>query len=139
MGSEMSKLRASRIFFDAFVVAMTACAAGAQGSVHNYRFELTTRSQEPEFAGEISTTAGGARYEVEADAQGRTARIAVIRNGQKLSETVFRFAANAKLPSEFDKIEAGQKTGLVVIERDDAGNRVRENFFTVGGALIEYV
>jgi len=137
----MSKSRASRIFFAAFVVAMTACAAGAQGGVHNYRFELTTRSQEPAFAMELSTTAGvgGRRYEVEADAQGRTARIAVIRNGQKLSETVFRFAANAKFPSEFDKIEAGQNTGLVVIERDDAGNRVRENSFTVGGALIEYV
>jgi hypothetical protein len=137
----MSKSRASRILFAAFVVAMTACAAGAQGSVHNYRYELTGRSQEPAFAMELSSAVGvgGSRYEVEADAQGRTARIAVIRNGRKLSETVFRFAANAKLPSEFDKIEAGQKTGLVIIERDDAGNRVRENSFTVGGALLEYV
>jgi len=136
----MSKSRAS-LLLAVLAVATGAYPAGAQVSVRNYRFKLLTRSQEPQLSGEISPGVAprGTYYEVETDAEGRATRIAAITNGQKTSETLLRFAEHAKLPSEFDKIEAGQKTGLVVIERDDAGNRVREDSFTVNGALIEYV
>lgn len=137
----MSKSRASRIFFAALVVAMAAYTASAQVSIRNYRYRLSTRSHEPEFAKEISSTVGvgGTRYEVEADAQGRTTRIAVIRDGQKLSETFFRFAGNAKLPSGYENFEAGELTSVVGIQRNEAGNRIREDYFAVGGTLTEYM
>jgi YD repeat-containing protein len=144
----MSKSRASRIFFAAFVAAIAAFAmalgastgAGAQVTIRNYRYKLSMRSQEAAFAAEIASTVGarGTRYEVETDALGRTTRIAVMRGGQKLSETIFRFAADAKLPSEYDSFEAGAKTGVTRIKRDEAGNRIRDDHFTLDGIATEH-
>lgn len=116
----------------------------AQGTpsstIRSYRYELFTRSQESKFASEISPTArvGVRRYEVETDTQGRTTRVAVIRDGQTLSEKLYRFATGAKLPDEYECFEAGEKTGVVRIQRDAAGNRIREDYFTVGGTLTRY-
>ena len=137
----MSKSRASRIFFAAFVVAITAYTTGAQVSIRNYRYKLSTRSQEPEFATEIlsAVTVRQTHYEVEADGQGRTTRFAVMRAGEKLSETLFRFAADAKLPNEFEDFEAGEKTGVVRIQRNEAGNRIREDHLLLGGTVAEHV
>jgi len=137
---KMSTSRAARIFFAAFVVA-AAATASAPVNIRNYRYKLSTRSQEPEFAAEISPSdrVAGAHYEVEADVQGRTTRIAVMRDGQKLSETLFRFARDAKLPSEFENFEAGEKTGIVRIQRNEAGNRVREDYLMLGGTPTDHV
>ena len=109
-------------------------------TIRSYRYELSTRSQESKFANEISPTVrvGGTRYEVESDTQGRTTRVAVIRNGQKLSERFYRFATSAKLPSEYERFVGGEKTGLVRIQRDEAGSRIREDYFTVDGTLTRY-
>ena len=116
----------------------------AQGTllstIRSYRYELSTRSQESRFANEISPTVrvGGTRYEVETDTQGRTTRVAVIRDGQILSERFYRFAISAMLPNEYERFVAGEKTGVVRIHRDEAGNRIREDYFTVGGTLTRY-
>jgi TonB family protein len=109
-------------------------------TVRSYSYVLSTRSQESKFANEISPTVrvGGTRYEVETDTQGRTTRVAVIRNGQTLSERFYRFAISAKLPNEYERFVAGEKTGVVRIQRDEAGNRIREDYFTVGGTLTRY-
>jgi hypothetical protein len=110
-------------------------------TMHSYRYGLSMRSQDREFANEISPTLGlgGTHYyEVETDVQGRTTRAAVIRNGQKLSELSYRFAVGAKLPNEYDYFVAGEKTGVVRIHRDEAGNRIREDHLTVDGTLTHY-
>jgi hypothetical protein len=75
---------------------------------------------------------------VETDGKKRITRIAQLRNGQKISEEFYRFAANAKLPSEYESFTAGEKTGVSRIQRDSAGNRVREDNFTAGGTLTGY-
>ena len=132
--------RAAWFFRAGLILLISVCGANAQSVVHSYRYQLSTRSQESAFAGEISPGArvGGQIYEVETDAQGRRIRVSVLRNGQKLSETIYRFAGNAKLPSEYDDIEAGEKTGLGRIQRNEAGQRNREDFFTAGGTLTGY-
>jgi hypothetical protein len=110
-------------------------------TIRSYRYELSTRSQESRFASEISPPAirvGATRYEVETDTQGRTTRVAVIRDGLTLSERFYRFATSAKLPNEYERFVAGEKTGIVRIQRDEAGNRIREDYFTVGGTLTRY-
>jgi hypothetical protein len=137
----MSKSRASHIFFTAFLVAIAAYTTSAQVSIRNYRYKLSMRSQEPEFAAEILSTVPvhQTHYEVEADAQGRTTRFAEVRDGEKLSETLFHFEGEAKLPNEFENIVAGEKTGVVQIHRDEAGNRVREDHRMLGGTLSEHV
>jgi hypothetical protein len=137
----MSNSLASRIFFAAFVSAISALAASAQVSVHNYRYKLSTRSQESKFAAEITSTAPVVQthYEVEVDSQGRNMRVAEVRHGEKLSETLYRFEGDAKLPNEFESYEAGEKTGLVRIQRNEAGNRVREDHMLLGGTVAERV
>jgi TonB family protein len=109
-------------------------------TIRSYRHELFTRSQESKFASEISPAirVGGTRYEVETDTQGRTTRVAVIRDGQTFSERFYRFATSAKLPHEYERFVAGEKIGVVRIQRDEAGNRIREDYFTVGGTLTRY-
>jgi hypothetical protein len=109
-------------------------------TIRNYRYELLTRSQESKFANEISPTVrvSGRRYEVETDTQGRTTLVAVIRDGKTLSERFYRFATGAKLPNEYERFVAGEKTGVVRIQRDEAGNRIREDYFTVDGTLTRY-
>jgi len=136
----MSRSRASRIFFAAFVLAIVASTASAQVSVRNYRYKLSIRSQEQQFAAEILSTVPvkQTHYEVETDAQGRTTRFAVMRAGEKLSETLFHFAGDAKLPNEFESFEAGEKTGVVRIQRNEAGNRVREDHLLLGGTVAEH-
>src|SRR5580700_7271666 len=108
----MNKSLASRIFFSAFVLAIAASAASAQVSVRNYRYKLSNRSQEQQFAAEILSAIPlkQTHYEVETDAQGRTTRIAEVRGGDKLSETRYSFEGDAKLPSGFESYEAGEKT-----------------------------
>lgn len=128
------------------IVICLVCGASlfAQSSpsstIHSYRHELSTRSQEPTFADEISPAdrVSGTTYEVETDAQGRTTKVAVIRHGQKLSERYYRFATGAKLPSEYDRFVAGEKTGVARIQRDEAGNRIREDYLTADGTLARY-
>jgi len=120
--------------------AFLSAQSNSSSTLRNYRYRLSTRSQESKFANEISPTAlvGGTRYEVETDARGRTTRVAVMRNDQKLSEILYRFATEANLPSEYESFVAGEKTGVVRIQRDEAGNRSREDYFTVGGSLTRY-
>jgi hypothetical protein len=140
-GTEMSRSRASRIFFAAFVLAIAASTAGAQVGVRNYRYKLTNRSQEQQFAAEILSTLPlkQTHYEVETDAQGRIARVAEVRGGDKLSEMRYSFEGDAKLPNGFESYEAGEKTGVVRIVRNEAGNRVREDHMLLGGTVAERV
>jgi len=121
-------------------VAFLFAQAIPSSTVHTYRYELLTRSQESKFANETSPAAGavGKLYEVETDAQGRTTRVAVIRNGQRLSEVSYRFASGAKLPTGYEIFVGGEETGVVRIQRDEAGNRIREDYLTVNGTLTRY-
>ena len=110
-------------------------------TIRSYRDGPSMRSQDREFANEISPAlrlSGTHHYEVETDVQGRTTRVAIIRNGQKLSELSYGFAVGAKLPNEYDYSVAGEKTGVVRIHRDEAGNRIREDHLTVDGTLTHY-
>jgi TonB family protein len=109
-------------------------------NIHSYRYELSTRSGDPKFVGEISSTApmGGKRYEVETDAEGRAIRVTVVLNGQKLSQRRYHFVADAKLPNGYDRSVAGEGVGVVRIQRDEEGKRSREDYFTVDGTLTRY-
>jgi len=125
------------------VYLMTLAAslpAAAQTTVRSYRYALETRSQEGDYAGELAPAASvrGRRIDVETDAQGRRLRITTLRNGQKIGETFYRYSGAARLPSEYDTFRAGEKTGVVRIQRDAAGQRVREDYLTAGGTLTGY-
>ena len=128
------------------IVASLICSAflfaqsNPSSFVRSYRYQLDTRSQEVKFAGEISPNArlGGTRYEVETDAEGRVVRVSVVRNDQKLSERLYHFETGAKFPSDYERFVAGEETAVVRIQRDAAGNRIREDHFTVNGILTHY-
>jgi hypothetical protein len=112
--------------------------ASAQTIVHYYRYELSTRAQESVYVNEVPSDAPGRHHVVETDAQGRITRSAVIRHGQKIAERVYVFAPNAKAASEYETFTGSEKTGRVVIKRNTGGDRTREDYFTVNGALTGY-
>ncbi len=136
----MTNRLATRLFCLTLVVAMSAASASAQVRVRTYRYVLAMRSQENKFAGEISPVAkaGGTVYQVQKDARGRVTKVSRLRNGKKLSDTVYIYKLNEKLPSSVEQYREGEKTGVTKIQRDEAGNRIREDHFTADGTLTSY-
>jgi hypothetical protein len=127
-----------RLLLLALIGALSPSIASGQTSLHYYRYELLTRAQDSTYVNEVPANARGRHHAVETDAQGRIVRDAVIRDGQKISERVYSFAANDKLASEYDTFTGSEKTGRVKIQRNAGGDRTREDYFTVSGVSTGY-
>jgi hypothetical protein len=116
-----------------------ALCAGALADTRTYRYSLSHRSGEPRYAGEVTgASLKGKRYRVETDMQGRLLRAATLRDGKPISEVVYRYEENARLPSAFDNYTAGELRGSGRIQRNNQGERLRTEFLTVAGVLTNY-
>lgn len=122
----------------ALIASITPSVATAQAGVHYYRYELLTRSQEPQYVTEVPAASRGRHNAVETDALGRIIRTAVIRDGQKISERLYSFAPDDRNTNEYDTFTGSEKTGRVKIQRNPSGERIREDYFTVSGAATGY-
>jgi hypothetical protein len=127
-----------RLLFLALVASINPPVANAQSGVHYYRYELLTRSQEFQYVTEVPAGVHGRHHAVETDTKGRITRTAVIRDGQKVSQRVYSFAAEDRAPGEYDTFTGSEKTGRVKIGRNASGERTREDYFTVSGAATGY-
>jgi hypothetical protein len=127
-------------------VAICSAALGwgvsqASADVHRYLYELSTRSGEFLYAGEIPA---GAKLptkcvDVTTDNLGRVTQVVRQVNGKMTSGTIYRFEADAKLPSGFETIAAnGETISKNHIQRNEHGDRVRVDEFTMTGELAEY-
>jgi hypothetical protein len=117
-------------------------AAHAAADVHRYLYELSTRSGEFLYAGEIPAGAKTPTkcIDVTTDGLGRVTQVVRQVNGKMTSETIYQFAADAKLPAGFATVAAnGETISRNRIQRNDHGDRVRVDEFTVNGELVEYV
>ena len=91
----------------------------ASAEVRSYRHSVDTRSGDAQYVDQIpsGTVAGGHRFEVETDERGRITRVATLRDGRKISETIYRFNGDAVTPSGFQSIGAtGEVTGQSEIQ-----------------------
>jgi hypothetical protein len=123
-------------------VALGWGVSSAAADVNRYLYELSTRSGDFLYAGEIRAGAKSpAKYaEVTTDNLGRITQVARHVNGKITSWTIYQFAANAKLPVGFETIATnGEMTSKNRIQRNDYGDRVRIDEFTGTGELAEYV
>jgi hypothetical protein len=111
---------------------------GASGGVRHYRYEILTRAQDFAYATEVSPDVAGRHYAVETDAQGRIVRTTVMRNGRKLTERVYTFGPSGKAPIEYTNFSGSEKGGSVRVQRNPAGNRTREEYFTASGVPTGY-
>ena len=134
----MKKQWRRRLLFLALIAPIYPSVASGQAGIHYYRYELLARSQESQYVAEVPPGATGRHHEVEADAQGRITRNAVVRDGKKVSQRVYTFAADANAAVEYDTFTGSEKTGRVKIQRNAGGERTREDYFTVGGAATGY-
>jgi hypothetical protein len=134
----MKKQLRHRLLLLALIGAISPSVANGQAGVHYYRYELLTRAQDFTYANEVPADVRGRYHAVETDTQGRIARTAVMRDGQKISERVYSFASDGKAPREYETFIGSEKTGRVRIQRNSDGGRTREDKFTVDGALTEY-
>jgi hypothetical protein len=127
-------------------VAICSVALGwgvsqASADVHRYLYELSTKSGESLYAGEIPAGAPPPTkcVDVTTDSLGRVTQVVRQVNGKMTSETIYQFAAGAKLPSGFATIAAnGETISRNRIQRNDHGDRVRVDEFTLTGELAEY-
>jgi hypothetical protein len=114
----------------------------ASAAVHRYRYELSTKSGDSLYAGEIPAGAKPpTKYaDVTTDSLGRVTQVVRQVNGKMTSETIYRFEADAKLPSGFEAIAAnGETISRNRIQRNAGGDRVRVDEFTLTGELAEYL
>jgi hypothetical protein len=122
-------------------VALGWGVSPASADVHRYLYELSTRSGEFLYAGEMPA---GAKLptkcvDVTTDNLGRVTQVVRQVNGKMTSETIYQFAAGARLPAGFETIAAnGERISQNRIQRNDHGDRVRVDEFTVTGELTEY-
>ena len=135
----MNRQMRCRLLLMAVIASINPPVAGAQSGVHYYRHELLTRSQDFRYVTEVPAGVRGRHHEVETDTQGRITRAAVIRDGQKISQRVYSFAPGDKAAREYDTFTGSEKTGRVKIQRNAGGERMREDYFTVGGAVTGYI
>ncbi len=110
----------------------------AQTSVRGYRYEVLTRAQEFTYINEVPSDVPGRHYVVETDTHGRITRAAMMRDRQKISERVYVFAPDGTAASEYDTFTGSEKTGRVRIQRNAAGDKTREDDFTVTGTPTGY-
>ena len=134
----MNRQLRTRLLLLALVASIKPPVASAQLAVHYYRYELLTRSQESQYVTEVPAGVRGRHHAVETDAQGRITQTAVIRDGQKVSQRIYSFAPGSKAASEYETFTGSEKTGRVTIQRNARGERTREDYFTVGGAVTGY-
>jgi hypothetical protein len=118
------------------------CVSPALADVHRYLYELSTRSGDFLYAGEIPAGAKSPTkcVDVTTDGLGRVTQVVRQVNGKMTSETIYRFTADAKLPSGFETIAAnGEMISKNRIQRDASGDRVRIDEFTLTGELAQYM
>ena len=128
-------------------VAICSMALGwgvssASADVHRYLYELSTKSGESLYAGEVPAGAKSPTkcVDVTTDGLGRITQVVRQVNGMMTSETIYQFVADARLPSGFATIAAnGERISQNRIQRNDHGDRVRIDQFTMAGELAEYV
>jgi hypothetical protein len=114
----------------------------ASADIHRYLYELSTRSGESLYAGEIPAGAKPPTkwVDVTTDSLGRVTQVVRQVNGKMTSETIYRFAADAKLPAGFETIAAnGETTSQNRIQRNANGDWVRVDKLTVTGELVGYL
>jgi hypothetical protein len=127
-------------------VAICSAALGwgvlqASADVHRYLYELSTRSGDYLYAGEIPAGAKTPTkcVDVTTDGVGRVTQVVRQVNGKMTSETIYQLEKDAKLPTGFSTVAANGKTiSRNRIQRDDHGDRVRVDEFTIAGELAEY-
>jgi len=114
----------------------------ASGDVHRYLYELSTKSGESLYAGEVPAGAKSPTkcVDVTTDRLGRITQVVRQVNGKMTSETIYQFEADARLPSGFATVAAnGERISQNRIRRNARGDRVRIDQFTMAGELAEYV
>jgi hypothetical protein len=134
----MNRSSHRRIIALAIAAGISSAIANGQTNVHRYRYELWTRSQDPTFANEVPPDAAGRYYSVETDPQGRIARVAVIRDGKKISEDTYYFGPGEKAANASESFRGSEKTRRTKIQRNATGEITREDYYTVAGVLTGY-
>jgi hypothetical protein len=128
-------------------VAICSAALGwgvsqASADVHRYLYELSTRSGDYLYAGEIPAGAKTPTkcVDVTTDGLGRVTQVVRQVNGKMTSETIYQFEKDAKLPTGFATVAAnGETISRNRIQRNDHGDRVRVDEFTLTGELAQYL
>jgi len=114
--------------------------AAALADVKYYRFGVDTWGPGPPmYTGRVqSRTAPGKIYEVETDMRGRLVRVATLRDGAKLEETIFEFTGTRKYADGYRYYQNGAFTSRTRFRRDATEQVIYADARTTKGELTGY-
>jgi antitoxin component YwqK of YwqJK toxin-antitoxin module len=122
------------------LLAGGSLAAFAQTTVHRYRYELSTRSGDAEYRGEILTgvPAAGPSYEVERDKMGRIIRETDFEDGKAVGSWRYHYSSAQKFYDGKEIWIDGQLTATEQVARNTQGLMTRTERHTTDGELTAY-
>lgn len=111
---------------------------GIAAEVRSHNFSLESRSGDFQYAARVTANAAR-RYDVFHGPDGRITRVVRFQNGKRISDLSYHFSDNSALPSGYDFLAANAElTAIVKIRRNDRGERIRQEYFSPSGELLEY-
>jgi hypothetical protein len=121
-------------------LALVVPFACVRADVHRYRYEITGRSGEPRFAGELppDSSPSGPWYEVERDSLTRLTRVADMRGATKENEIIYHYLGKTLFSDDADTYKSGEHTGHLKYLRNEKGDLTRTDGFTVSGEPTGY-
>lgn len=120
--------------------ALLGFGFGAFAATQHYRYELDVECGFYSFREPLTLIQTiGRHYDVETDALGRMQRVSVVQDGKKISERLFQYTGERKLPDSFETFANGERTGIVKLQFTDGGCLKRLDFMTVHNVLTGYV
>jgi hypothetical protein len=122
------------------LVAVVAGAGIADAEVRWYRYALDMRTGDTVYVEPLEpAVVKGRRYRVETDGGDRVVRVAIFVDVHQVAEVVYHLAPGRPWPTGYDYWAAdGEQTVTVKIQRDEHGQRIRQDFFLLDGRLANY-
>lgn len=121
-------------------IALLSLGFALDAATRSYRYRLDVDCGFYQFREPLTLLLSkGKHFDVEDDASGRMHRVAVIQDGKKISEQVFQYSGDRKLPDSYETYSNGERTGVVKIQFTDAGCIKRLDNFTLHNVLTGYI
>jgi hypothetical protein len=105
-------------------------------ATETYRYELSTRSGEPQFAGTPREGLRGRAVRVTRDAAGRVVETSSLLNGRVTARYVYHYEGTDTLATAYDSFDEGVRGWKTALTRSPRGNITRRDYVDSTGKVV---
>ena len=135
-------MRPSLAGISTLVLALTfSGTVPGTAQTRRYLFQLSTKSGDPQYAGEIpvGTVIKGGYADVDRDEKGRITRVRWFWNGKSTGTYLYHFSTGEPFPDSYDHIDpSGVMDGTTRITRNASHEIIRYDYLTATGGRTGY-